>query len=424
MTTRIEAGALDLGAFIRPGDAIVCGQACGEPTTLTEALVEQRAALGGVSLFVGSAFSRTFAPEHADHIRLASMGAIGSLGGLARAGVLDVIPVHGGQIGAMLANRSIPCDVAFVQVSPAGPDGRHSFGLTHDFVREMVDAARTVVAEINDQVPYTHGEDWLGPERIDILVETSRPPVELAPAAIGAVDRAIAGLAAPFIPDGATLQMGIGAVPEAITALLGDRRGLGVHSGMIGNGIADLMRRGIVDNSRKPFDAGVTITGALIGTADLYRFADANPAIGLRSCRTTHNPAILGAIPNLVSINSAIEVDLTGQVNAEVAGGRYVGATGGQGDFARAGARSPGGRSIIALPATAKGGQLSRIVATLSGPVTTPRSDADIIVTEYGAAELKGQPIAERIRRMIAIADPAFREPLVREAHEIMKRGF
>ncbi len=424
MNQSIAVETLDLARWIRPGDGIVWGQACGEPTTLTEALVAQRADLGGVSAFVGSAFSETLAPDHADHIAFSSMGAIGTLARLAAAGVLDVIPTHVGQIGAHLKSGAIRCDVALAQLSPPGPDGRHSLGLIGDYVGAMIDTARIVIGEVNDQIPWIAGDRMVSPSELDVFVETSRPPISVASGEPNETEQAIAAHASAYIEDGAVLQMGIGAVPEAIARLLGDRRRLGVHSGMIGDGIGELMRSGAVDNSMKPSDCGVTITGALIGSPDLYAFADRNPAFGLRSSDTTHGEAVLAAIPNLVSVNSAIEVDLTGQINAEQTGARYLGATGGQVDYVRAGARSSGGRAIIALPATAKGGSASRIVLSLSGPVTTARTEADLIVTEYGAAELKGQGVRERVRRMIAIAAPSFREELERGAHAMLKRGF
>jgi acyl-CoA hydrolase len=216
----------------------------------------------------------------------------------------------------------------------------------------------------------------------------------------------------------------VGAVPDAILRLLHDRRDLGVHSGMIGEGLVDLVEAGVITNALKPIDRGMSITGALIGTRRLYDFVNRNPKISLRSSSYTHNEAVLSRLTRLVTINSAIEVDLTGQVNAEQSGPQYLGGTGGQVDYVRAGSRSPGGRSIIALPATAKGGKISRITAALSGPVTTARSEVDVIVTEFGAAELKGQTLAERTRRLVGIAHPDFREELDRAAHEIRRRGF
>lgn len=410
----LPSASLDIAEFVRPGDHIVVGQATGEPQTLTETLVAQRARVGPVELFLGSCFSRSFAPEHADHIRFSGFGAVGTVRKLAAGGALDVVPCHVSQVARYIEAGLIGCDVAFVQLSPAGPDGRHSFGVINDYVQTAIACARIVVAEINDQVPYSFGDVGLPPERIDFAVYTSRPVVELPSVAIGAREQAIAGHVAPFVEDGSTLQVGVGAIPDAILHAIADRRDLGVHSGSIGDGLVALIERGIVTNARKPVDPGVSITGALMGTRRLYDFAHRNPAIALRASNYTHEATVLARIPNLVAINSAVEVDLTGQVNAEVAGGAYIGATGGQGDFQRAAHRAPRGHAIVALPSMA--GASSRIVSHVSGPVTVARHDADIVVTEYGSAQLKGCPLAERARRMIAIAHPDRRDALATDA--------
>ncbi|OAN52524.1 MULTISPECIES: acetyl-CoA hydrolase/transferase family protein [unclassified Sphingobium] len=409
--------------MLRAGDAIVFGQACGEPTSLVEALIEQGAGIRGLTAFIATSFSGLFTPESAESFALSSMGAIGTLRSMTKAGRLQIIPVHVSQVGPLITAGIIPCDVAMIQVSPADADGNHSCGLISDHVRAAVDKARVVIAEVNEAVPFTCGES-ISASAIDMAIPVNRPPVEVQPAAIGAVDEAIAGHCAAYIGDGAVIQTGIGAVPDALLRLLKDRKDLGVHSGMIGDGLVDLVEAGVVTNARKEIDAGVSINGALIGTRRLYDWVHRNPAIRMCATSYTHDAAILGRLSRLVTINSALEVDLTGQVNAEQSGSAYLGGTGGQVDFVRAGARSPGGRSIIALSASAKGGTVSKIVSQLSGPVTTARSDVDIVVTEFGAAELKGQNLAERTRRLIAIAHPDFREMLERAAHMIQQQGF
>ncbi len=420
----IDADDLDLAGIVRPDDHVVWGQACGEPQTLTEALVRQRAAIGPVNVFIATCFSETLRPEHADHLALRSFGAIGSPARLAKAGVLDIVPCHIGQVGRYLEDGQIGCDVAFVQLSPPGPDGRYSFGLIHDYTPTAVRTARTVVAEVNDQVPWTRGACSLGDDDIDVLVHASRPPLEVGGATVGELERAVAGYAGRYIDDGAVLQVGIGSIPDAILQSIGDRRDLGLHSGMVGDAFVDLVEAGSVTNAGKPFDRGVSVTGALIGSRKLYDFARENDAMLMQESSYTHGEETLGRLDRLVSINSAVEVDLTGQVNAEVAGPNYIGATGGQVDFVRAGHRSTGGHSLIAFASTARGGTISRIRPALGGPVTTARSDVDVIVTEYGAAELRGQPFRERARRLIAIAHPDFREELERDAHELFRRGY
>jgi acyl-CoA hydrolase len=424
MTVAINASALDLGAYLRPGDRIVWGQACGEPTTLVEALIAQAEGIGRLSAFAATSFSGLLTAQAAEKIDLSSMGAIGALRTVAAAGRLGIVPCHVSQVAPMIEQGLIGCDAAFVQVSPPDASGNHSFGLISDFVQAAVAKARVVIAEVNERVPFTLGDAVLPAARIDCAVHVSRIPVEVPQAPIGATDESIAKVAAGYIEDGAVIQVGIGAVPDAMLRLLRDRRDLGVHSGMIGDGLVDLVEAGVITNARKPIDAGVSITGALIGTRRLYDFSHRNPKIGMRRSAYTHSEATLARLERLVTINSAVEVDLTGQVNAEQSGSQYLGGTGGQVDYVRAGSRSPGGRSIIALPATAKGGKVSRIAAALSGPVTTARSEADVIVTEFGAAELKGQTLAERARRLVAIAHPDFQEELNRAAHAIELRGF
>jgi acyl-CoA hydrolase len=420
----VDASQLDLREYLRPGDHIVWGQACGEPTTLVEALIAQADRIGRLSAFAATSFSGLLTPAAAEKVALSSMGAIGALRSLTAAHRLAVIPCHVGQVGPMIEQGLIGCDVAFVQVSPPDAHGNHSFGLINDFIHRAVAKARVVIAEVNEQVPFTHGDFVLASERIDCAVRVSRMPVEVQAAEITETDRAIAKIAANFIEDGSVLQVGIGAVPDAIMRLVGDRRDLGVHSGMIGDSLVDLIEAGAVTNARKPIDTGISISTSLIGTRRLYQFAHRNPAIALRNSAYTHDTSMMAYLPKLVTINSAVEVDLTGQVNAEQSGSHYLGGTGGQVDFVRGGSRSKGGHSIIALPATAKGGTISRITAGLSGPVTTARADVDVIVTEFGAAELKGRTLAERTRRLIEIAHPDFRESLARAAHTIQQRGF
>ena len=424
MITLTDASQLDLRAFLRPGDHIVWGQACAEPTTLVERLIAQAADIGGLSAFAATSFSGLLDVAAAEKIAISSMGAIGVLRTLTAAHRLNIIPCHVSQVGPMIEQGLIGCDVAFVQVSPADAAGNHSFGLTNDFIHAAVAKARVVIAEVNEQVPYTYGDAVLPAERITCAVHVSRKPVELKPVPMSDLDRKTAQIVAKYIEDRAVLQVGIGAVPDAILRLLHDRRDLGVHSGMLGDALLELIEAGVVTNAHKPIDTGVSVTTALIGTERLYRFAHKNPKIRLRTSAYTHNGGVMAHLSKLVTINSAIEVDLTGQVNAEQSGDYYLGGTGGQVDYVRAGTRSPGGHSIIALPATAKSGKISRIAVNLSGPVTTARSDVDIIVTEFGAAELRGQSLAERTRRMLAIAHPDFREELDRAAHIIRKRGF
>ena len=234
---------IDLAPRLRHGDRIVLGQACGEPTTLVEALIAQGEAIGGLSAFIATSFSGLFAPETASAFALSSMGAIGALRSMAKAGELAVIPMHVSQVGPSIAAGTIGCDVAMIQVSPADADGNHSCGLISDYIRAAVDTARVVIAEVNDRVPFTPGET-ISSAAIDVAVHVSRAPVEVAATRVTDTDEAIARACAAFIGDGCVIQTGVGAVPDAILRLIGDRRDLGVHSGMLGDGLIDLVEAG------------------------------------------------------------------------------------------------------------------------------------------------------------------------------------
>lgn len=417
---RVDAAQLELRQWIRPGDGIVLGQGTAEPLTLTEALVRQRATLGGVHVFLCAMFSDTFMPGACDGLELLGTGGVGTNRRLVKAGLLDVLPCHVSQLEEFIAGGQIACDVALVQVSPPDAQGRYSLGLGADHTRAAVNKARVVIAEMNQRVPQTNCEVSLQDADIDVLVQTDRQPIQLPTAPSGELERRIAAHVDAFIPDRATLQVGFGAIPEAIIAMLGNRRGLGIHSGMVGDSLVDLVECGAVTNAHKGIDPGVSITGVLFGTDDrLYRYAHRNPALRLCPIGYTHAAAVLARLQRYVSVNSALEVDLTGQVNAESIAGDYIGAVGGQVDFVRAAGRSPGGASIIALPSAAKGGTLSRIVPRLSGPVTTARSDVDVVATEHGAVRLRGLTFKQRVQAMLGLAAPQHREVLEREARAL-----
>lgn len=408
---------LDLSAYIRPGDGILFGQGTGEPLGLTRKLVEQRARYSGAGVFFGAGFSKTFAPEHADHLRFKGTGGIGSLRKLASAGVLEPIPCHISSVEGLLRDGILRSDVVLLLVSPPNERGEHSFGLVNDFVRAAMRQARVIIAEVSPHVPWTYCDQPLLASEITVMVKSDTRPLELPTAAFGDLERKIASHLEPYINDRATLQVGIGAVPEAILAMLGNRRDLGIHSGMIGDSVIDLIEKGVITNACKGIDPGVSVTGVLFGTQRLYRFADRNPLVKLCPTSYTHHSTTLSQLQRLVSINSALEVDLTGQVNAEAIGTEHIGAVGGQVDFVRASALT-GGRSIIAFASTGRNGE-SKVVAKLSGPVTTARSDVDLIVTEYGVAQLRGRTLREHARAMIAIAAPEHRDALRQQAKMI-----
>lgn len=423
MTEDVAAGDLDLARHIRPGDTIVIGQGCAEALTLSEALLRAREAIGRCTVFLGPAFAGSFRPEHGDHLRFLGYAASGSNQALARAGLLDIVPCHYSELPALFRERQKPAEVVLLQAAEA-PDGRLFLGMANDHQLDAARRARSVIVEINELVPQTPGSELPADIRIDLRVRTARAPATLPAAALGATETAIARQVAALVPDGATIELGIGALPDAIVATLTSHRDLGIHSGMLGDGVVALAESGALTNARKPIDRGVTIGGLLFGTKRLFDFAHRNPALRLMPPAYTHGHQVLRQVPDFIAINSAIEADLTGQVNGEMLGGAYLGAIGGQVDFLRGALAAPGGRSIIALPATAKGGSISRIVASLGdGVVTSLRADMDVIVTEYGIAELRGLSLAQRARRMIAISAPHFREALERAARPLLKAG-
>lgn len=417
MVQVVAPQALDLSSVIRPGDGVLWGQACAEPQTLVEALVAQRSAYSGVTAFLGINYAGVVRPEHADHLRLLGYCGAGHNRALADAGALEILPTPYSQLAALIRSRRIRTDVLLLQLSPPNLHGEYSLGLAAEYLVPALEMARTVIAEVNDQVPWTHTDRMLRDEDLALVVHTSRRPPLVPHGAPGEIERRIAAHACGFVPDGATLETGLGSLPDAVLEALGDRRDLGIHSGALGDGVVDLMRRGVVTNARKALDPGRTVGGALLGSCKLFDFARNNPAIWLRSVEHTHDPRVLAQIPSFVAINSAVEVDLTGQVNAEVANGSYVGAVGGAPDFVRAANQSPGGVSLVVLPSSV-GERASRIVPRLSGPVATPRAEAGVFVTEQGAADLRGLTLAQRVPRMIAIAHPAFRDGLERAARE------
>jgi acyl-CoA hydrolase len=411
---------IDLRPHLRPGDHVLVGQGTAEPRALLEALIEQRHELPPVRVFVGASYTGLLQPEHADVLTLSSFGGIGRTGALASAGVVDILPVHLGTLPALIRSGRLPVDVVLCQLSEAGSDGVHSLGLLADYLPAAIDRARVVLAEVNPHVPFTFGDTLVPASRLARTVRDERPLIAVALRPPLPEDELIADHVAALIPDGATIQAGVGGTPEAVLRRLGQRRDLGIHSGLLSDAMVDLIVSGAVTNARKEIDGGTTVVGALLGTDRLYAWADRNPLLTMRSLDHTHAAGVLASFRSLHAINSTIEVDLSGQFNAEVAAGRYVGAIGGQGAFARAGATAPNGRSIIAMPSTAAGGSVSRIVATLSAPVvSTARSDADIVVTEHGVADLRGATLRERRERLLAIAAPDLRDGVARgsEAH-------
>lgn len=423
MPSTLRLGAIDLVSIVRPEDTVIWSQGPSEPLSLTEALVEQRQRIGHFRAFLGSSYSRTFDPTQADCIDFLGIGAVGYTRKLLEAGALQVIPCHLSQLAQIMREKTLKIDVALLQLA-RDDSGGYSYGSVCSYLPDAIRNARVVVAEVNEEAPWTHCREPIDARRIDYLVNVSRPLLDVPSRSSTAEDVAIARNVAPLIDEGATLQIGIGTLPDAILTELGGHRDLGIHSGVIGDGVIKLIDSGVVTNARKKVDRGVSVTGSLFGTKLLTNFAHNNQAIRVDPVSYTHDVTLLARLDSFTTINSAIEVDLFGQVNSEVANGKYVGTIGGQIDFVRGTQVSNRGKSILALPARVSADGPSRIVAALSGKfVTSSRSDADVVVTQFGVAELKGQTLDERARRLIAIAHPDDRELLSPAWAQIVKRG-
>lgn len=412
-----DISQLDLSSYVRHGDRVVWGQAQAEPIPLTQNLIQNRKKIGKFKIFLGISQFPTCLPEHAEHIEYLSYCGAGYNRTLAQHQVLDILPVHYSQLPRLIENQQLKLDVVLIQVSAANAQGQYSYSLAQDYLKSALRHARIVIAEVNQQAPWVYSDQYLTEADFDVMVYTDRTIEAQNSADHSATTQKIAQNVASCIPDHSTLQLGIGSIPEAIMQALDHHQHLGIHSGIIGDGVADLMQKGVITNQKKNIDSGKTITGLIVGSSKLHQFAHQNSGIELRSTEYTHHAMTLAAIQQFIAINSAIEVDLTGQINAEIANKTYVGAVGGALDFIRAANQSHGGVSIIALPASGK--SFSRIVSNLQGPVSTPRSDAGLIITEYGIADLRGLSIPQRVEKMIAIAHPHFQKELEQQAMDL-----
>jgi len=406
----LPVSSLDLRAFVREGNRVLVGQGTAEPLTLTRALMQQAKLLPACSVFIGPTYSNTFDAPAPGNVTFESYGAIGRASALAKAGRLAIHPEHFSRLARAFAEGLLPVDCVMLQLRPALSGKGYNLGVGRDFVFDAIRHARHVVAELNPALPACYGGDIGDDLPLSALIDAELPPLEFAPPTFGETEMRIASNVAALVPDGAVIQVGVGAIPAAVLAALTGHKDLGFHSGAAPDGLVDLAEGGALTNARKEFDTGVSVTGLLLGSRRLYEFAHRNVHVRLAGPAETHDITSIARLSRFHAINSALEVDLTGQIGAETVGGRYLGAVGGQVDFARAAAWSKKGRSIVALPATARDGS-SRISLSVE-TVSCGRADADTVVTEHGVAELRGQSLDERARRMIAIADPKWREAL------------
>jgi acyl-CoA hydrolase len=407
-----DIGSVDFAAIVRPGDRVLVGQGAAEPLTLTRQLVAQKDRIGPFEIFLGPLHSDTFAAAKIAGIRFSSYGAIGRAASLSRNGRLDIVRQPYSALAEAFASGALKADVVLIQLAAPLPGRAPSFGLANDYLVAAARHARMVVAEINPDAPWTHGAEVPVDFPLHLCVQASHPQLDISPSPLTETEKQIAGHVAGLVPNRAVLQFGVGAVPDAILAGLTQHRELGIHSGLMTERALDLIECGAVTNASKTFDRRITVANILFGTPRLRAYAHDNPAIRVSPPSYTHGLSVLRRIENFTAINSAIEVDLSGRINSETADGCYLGGLGGLPDFIAGANAAEGGRAIIALPATARTGQ-SRIVASVA-TVSVEADAADMVVTEWGVAALRGCDLEERARRMIAIAAPEFREELAR----------
>jgi 4-hydroxybutyrate CoA-transferase len=397
-----------LRVYIQPG--------CAEPETLVEALMERAPYVRDVEIvhMMTMGTAPYVAPDMAGHFRHNAMFIGANVRDAINDGRADYTPIYLSEIEGLFESGDMPIDVALIQVSPPDAHGFCSYGVGVDTTLTAAKCARVVVAQVNDQMPRTFGDSFVHVDDIDVLVDSSRSLPELKKPVITDTHRAIARNVASLIEDGSVIQTGIGGIPDAVLAMLTDRKDLGVHSEMISDGVIPLIEAGVITGARKNFKPRKIIVGFLLGTKQIFDYVDDNPIFEFRSTSYVNDPGLIARNDNMVAINSALQVDLTGQVCSDSIGNQFYSGIGGQVDFLRGASRSKGGKPIIAISSTAKGGTISRIVPTLStgAGVVTSRGLVRYVVTEFGVAYLHGKTIRERAKALIEIADPNFREQL------------
>ena len=406
-------------SHIKSGDKVVITHACGESQCLTEALVAQADRLENVEIMHMVAMGKApycNEPGMEKHFRHNALFVGGSTRKAVEAGIADFTPVFFHEVPKFFREGIIPMNVVLLQLSEPDEDGNCSFGISVDYTQPAAEAATLKIAQINKNMPFTYGNS-INLKDLDYIVLKDEPLIELQPPKIGDTEKKIGEYVASLIPDGATLQLGIGAIPDAVLSFLGDKKDLGIHSEMFSDGVVDLAAKGVVNNSKKTIDNGKFVSCFLMGTRKLYDFVDHNPDVLMKPVDYTNDPFVVAQIDDIISINSALQVDLMGEANAEMIGSRQFSGVGGQVDFVRGASRAKGGKAIIAMPATAAHGKVSKICANLDAgaAVTTSRNDIDYVVTEFGIAALKGKTLRQRAIALIKIAHPDFRAGLIEE---------
>jgi 4-hydroxybutyrate CoA-transferase len=401
---------------IKSGQTIYVQADTGVPQQLVRAMVARKDELEGVSvvhmLVVGSDLPY-LAPGMEKHFRHKAVFTGASARKAIAEGRAEFIPVFLSEIPALFTHE-LPLDVALVHLSPPDEHGFCSFGVAIDITKPAAEAAKIVIAQVNANMPRSMGDSFIHVSRLTHVVEVADLLPELRPEPSSDLYKTIAGHIAKLIPDGATLQMGIGAIPDAVLPYLREKRDLGIHTEMFSDGVMELLEEGIINNARKTLHRGKVVASFFMGTRKLYDYVDNNPFFEFHPSNYTNDPFVVAQNENMIAINSALEIDLSGQVCADSMGFEIFSGIGGQVDFIRGAARSKGGKPIIALPSTAKNDTISRLVPSLKpgAGVVTSRGDVHYVVTEFGVAYLHGKSIPERARELIRIAHPKFKDEL------------
>jgi 4-hydroxybutyrate CoA-transferase len=401
----VESG---MRVYIQPG--------CAEPEALVEALMRRAPAVRNVEIvhMMTMGVAPYVAPEMAGHFRHNAVFIGANVRQAINEGRADYTPIYLSEIEELFESGAMPIDVALVEVSPPDSHGYCSFGVGVDTTLTAARCARHVIAQVNNFMPRTYGDSFIHVSDIDVAVESSRPLCELNKPVITDMHVAIARNVAGLIEDGSVLQTGIGGIPDAVLPFLTDRKDLGIHSELVSDGAIPLIEAGVITGARKNFKPRKIIVGFILGSKKIFDFVDNNPIFEFHPTAYTNDPALIARNDRMVAINSALQVDLTGQVCSDSIGNQFYSGIGGQVDFLRGASRSKGGKPIIALSSTAKAGTISRIVPTLSpgAGVVTSRGLVRYVVTEHGVAYLHGKSIRERAKALIEIADPKYQAEL------------
>ncbi len=405
---------------IGPGKRIFIGTGCAQPGELVRALVAASDRLADTEIvhLLTSGDAPYADAKLSKKFRVNSFFISENVRGIIQEGLGDYTPIFLSDIPRLFSSGQLPLDVALIQVTPPDDRGMCSFGVSVDIVKSAAENASLVIAEINPQMPRTQGNSFININDLDVLVPVDRPIIEIKPPVPSDVTRKIGEYVAGLVEDNSTLELGIGTIPQAVLEFLKDKKDLGIHTEMFSDTLIDMIESGVITGSRKTMDRGKIVASFCMGSRKLYDYIDNNPMFSFRPTEYVNDSYIISKQYKQVAINVALEVDLTGQVCADSLGTRFYSGIGGQVDFNRGAARSPGGKAIIALPSTAKDGNISRIVSQLSpgAGVVTTRGDVHYVVTENGVAYLHGKSVQERAIALISIAHPDFREHLLQEA--------